>query len=197
MIKRPRIPNVKASPKHVFGGLRAVMSFTNDSIAFLRHIMALAGGSFALLGTTSAARGVQWSVDVSMMPLPLRFVIVMLVAASLGWIFGALIVRLSADKTDARTVLVVIISAVLAGLLIFSVDWLGRSERGVALPEIEIFATLALGCALWIATFLCRQNAARASKQAVITRSLGFLTFSAFSVLILLLTLADNLADKV
>ena len=168
------------------------MSFTNDSIAFLGHIVALAGGGFALLGTTSSARGVQWSADLSAMSLPLRFVMVMLVAASLGWIFGVLIVRLSAIKTETGTVLVIIASAVLAGLLIFSADWLGRSERGVALPEIEIFAALALGCALWIATFLCRQNAAHASKQAIVTRSLGFLTFSAFSVLILLLTLADK-----
>ena len=168
------------------------MSATNSSVAFIQNIMALLGGLFALLGTTSAARGVQWSVDIAGMPLSLRFVLVIVVAASLGWMLGALIVRLSADKTEARSVVVVMVSAVLAGLLIFTVEWLGRSGRGVALPEIEIFAVLALGTALWIATFLCRQDAMRASKQAVVTRSLGFLTFSASSIVILLLTLADK-----
>ena len=183
---------IRGKTGQALSGLGTVMSATNSSVAFVQNILALFGGLFALLGTTSAARGVQWSVDIAGMPLSLRFVLVIVLAASLGWMLGALIVRLSADKTEARSVVVVIVSAVLAGLLIFTVEWLGRSGRGVALPEIEIFAVLALGTALWIATFLCRQDAMRASKQAVVTRSLGFLTFSAFSIVILLLTLADK-----
>lgn len=192
MSKRPRLPKVTITPRRVVGGAGSVMSFTNNSIQFVQHVMAVVGGTFALLGTTSAARGVQWSVDIAAMPLSLRFVITMIVAASIGWLLGMLIVWLSAEKTETRTVLVVFVSAVLAGLLIFTVDWLGRSGRGVSLPETEIFAALALGSALWIATFLCRRDAARASKYAVTTRAIGFLTFSAFSLLILLLTLADQ-----
>jgi hypothetical protein len=149
---------------------------------------------FAVVGTASSGRSSQALLDVANMQFALRFVILMVIAAAMGWALGALVSWLTEARklSEGRKLISYFVAAITGGLLIFSADWLSLDRRSGGLPELEVLTCLGMAVALWVASFQFRMHVGSGVRDVIKVRSMSLTVFVSLCILLLGLTMADN-----
>ncbi len=192
MLKQFRTSKAISSVKAGLSQTSNSITIFNKMMDFIAHIGALFGGGLAVMGTASAVGGRASAIDLASSPLPLRVVALLVISASMGWILGVFVGWLSKDPSEGRRVLGILTAAICGCLLIFSVDWLAVFNQNKHLPELQVFAAIGLGVALWIAAFQFRMQADQAGNSVIRDRALALMTFGFVSVALTALTLAGQ-----
>lgn len=159
----------------------------NQVMDFLANLASVGVGVFALAGTSSAGRKVDFVFDVNASALPLRLFVLILISAAMGWGLGALVGFLSVRKTEARGVLSLLAALAMATLLVLSADWLAVPTKNTALPELFLFTVIGLGLALWIARFQFSQRLVPEA-SVLMVRAQALFGFVVVSLGVLMLT---------
>lgn len=159
----------------------------NQVMDFLANLASIGVGAFALAGTSSAGRRVDFVFDVNASALPLRLFVLILISAAMGWGLGALVGFLSVRRTEARGVLSLLAALAMATLLVLSAEWLAMPAQNTALPELFLFTAIGLGLALWIARFQFSQRLV-SEVSVLMVRAQALFGFVVVSLGVLMLT---------
>lgn len=161
----------------------------NDLVQFAAHLGATGLSLFAAAGATASGRGAHFFLDVNTLPFSLRFVIFSVIAAAMGWAFGALVTWLTKDQSEKRMALAILVGLVTAGLLVFSAEWLARPPNRSPLPELELFGATGLLIAFWVICFQYRMHADQAGVGVLRGRAVALFTFAMLATLLLAISL--------
>jgi hypothetical protein len=163
----------------------------NESMALLTNLAALGVAGFAIWGTSSNAsnRSAGFIFDVNATPLPLRLLLIIIIAASMGWMLGALVSKLSTPPSETRLLFGLLGALATGTLLVLSASWLALDARRTALPELYLFVCIGLGIALWVTRFQFSQRVIGVSGLGLRMRMQAMFAFTLVCLLVLALTL--------
>ncbi len=173
-------------------GLRDKMVLANEVFAFAGNIGAGIGALLAILGISSNFANntsrVVFNVEVATLSLPVRMILVILIAAALGWGLGALVTWLSRSRNEALSFAVYVVAILWGGLIVGAADWLAVAMNRQILSETLLFTIVGMGLALWIAGFHFR-NSNAAGKHALRLHCDALMLCSIGAALFMILTM--------
>ena len=185
-----RIISVNQGSRKILQGSNAVgkgVTVFNQAMDFLANLASIGVGVFAVAGTSSAGRKVDFVFDVNASALSLRLFVLLVISAAMGWGLGAFVGFLSARRSEARGVFSLLAALAMAILLVLSAEWLAMPAADTALPELFLFTAIGLGLALWIARFQFSQRLV-ADSNILVVRAQALFGFAAVSIGVLMLT---------
>ncbi|WP_424980781.1 hypothetical protein [Leisingera sp. S232] len=124
------------------------------------------------------------SISADNLPVSIRFLVVLIAAAGVGWGLSATVNWLTRKFTDLRRFLCCFLPLVFAAVLAWWVEWLAV-DHPQDTPELKLLSVIGLCTALWVAARGFQITARRASPHAFEQRCIALLMFSATSAAIL------------
>ncbi len=187
-----KIPLVWLSRAHVQHavGVIEIIKFVGDCS---KLVMSLFGVTLSAFGTWTAFSGGAAQIpalNLDKAGLPVKLLVLIVIACSLGFILSALVNYVVRHQGDGQGVLVVLLAIVVGVLLVGSADWIAKPlERRVSsFSETALFASVATCLAAQVAIYGFRDK--EVSEFAVDMRSLALMVFAVTVFAVVLMTIS-------
>lgn len=127
------------------------------------------------------------AISMNETPFAIRFILIVLIAAGLGWAYGSLSARLTNTRKEYLHVISQIMALVFAAILVAAAEMISDSAAKGVLPQVQFFTLMGLAIVMWLCRFQYRSHARSVASAVMNRRAIGLLVFAATTVFVLLL----------
>lgn len=162
--------------------VRGAIGLLADLLSIGSTLATVFGIKIYLSGSSS-----KLAISLDKASFAIRFILIVLIAAGLGWAYGSLSVRLTNTRKEYLHVISQILALVFAAILVAAAEMISDGASKGALPQVQFFTLMGLAIVMWLCRFQYRSHAQSVAPAVMNRRAIGLLVFAATTVFVLLL----------